>query len=103
MVSLVGKPLHSGRPEFDSLKPGGLTTQRTLNDRTTSATFLLPTDCGSDDHVEVTGEGVARKIRLQNELGHFAQNWAFLRFINFKGRKYSFPPPSPPCNVVPLF
>ena len=41
--------------------------------------------------------------RRQNELRHFAQNWAFLRFINFKGRKYSFPPPSPPCNVVPLF
>ena len=33
----------------------------------------------------------------QNELGHFAQNWAFLRFINFKRRKYSFPPLSPPC------
>ena len=41
--------------------------------------------------------------RRQNELRHFAQNWAFLRFINFKRRKYSFPPPSPPCNVVPLF
>ena len=41
--------------------------------------------------------------RRQNELRHFAQNWAFLRFINFKRRKYCFPPPSPPCNVVPLF
>ena len=41
--------------------------------------------------------------RRQNELRHFTQNWAFLRFINFKRRKYSFPPPSPPCNVVPLF
>ena len=42
--------------------------------------------------------------RRQNELRRFAQNWAFfLRFINFKRRKYSFPPPSPPCNVVPLF
>ena len=39
----------------------------------------------------------------QNELRHFAQNRAFLCFINFKRRKYSFPPPSPPCNVVPLF
>ena len=41
--------------------------------------------------------------RRQNELRHFAQNWAFLRFMDFKRRKYSFPPPSPPCNVVPLF
>ena len=41
--------------------------------------------------------------RQQNELRHFAQNWAFLCFIYFKRRKYSFPPPSPPCNVVPLF
>ena len=41
--------------------------------------------------------------RRQNELRHFAQNWAFLRFTNFKRRKYSIPPPSPPCNVVPLF
>ena len=47
-------------------------------------------DCGSDN-------------RRQNELRHFAQKWAFLRFMNFKWRKYSFPPPSPPCNVVPLF
>ena len=42
--------------------------------------------------------------RRQNELRHFAQNWAFLRFINFKRRNIaSPPPPSPPCNVVPLF
>ena len=41
--------------------------------------------------------------RRQNELRHFAQNWAFLRFINFKRKKYSFPPPSAPCNVVSLF
>ena len=41
--------------------------------------------------------------RRQNELRHFAQNWAFLRFINFKRRKYSFPPPSPLCNVVLMF
>ena len=27
--------------------------------------------------------------RRQNELRHFAQNWAFLRFINFKRRKYN--------------
>ena len=27
----------------------------------------------------------------------------FLHLINSKGRKYNFPPPSPPCNVVPLF
>ena len=41
--------------------------------------------------------------RRQDELRHFAQNWAFLRFINFKRRKYCFPPPSPLYNVVPLF
>ena len=46
---------------------------------------------------------ISNVFRRQNELRHFAQNWAFLRFINFKRRKYSFPPPSPPCNVVPLF
>ena len=33
---------------------------------------------------------------------HFDLDWAFLRFTDFKRRKYS-PPPSPPCNVVPLF
>ena len=48
-------------------------------------------------------QGLASHNRRQNELRHFSQNWAFLRFINLKRRKYSFPPPSPPCNVVPLF
>ena len=28
--------------------------------------------------------------RLQNELRHFAVNWAFLHFTDFKRRKYSF-------------
>ena len=30
--------------------------------------------------------------RRPNELRHLAQNWAFLHFINFKRRKYSFLP-----------
>ena len=30
--------------------------------------------------------------RRQNELRHFAQNWAFLRFINFKRRKLHLQP-----------
>ena len=40
-----------------------------------------------------------------NELRHFALNWAFLHFTDFKRGKYNFPPPppSPPCNVVLLF
>ena len=29
--------------------------------------------------------------------------WTFWRFPDFKGEKIMFPPPSPPCNVVPLF
>ena len=41
--------------------------------------------------------------RRQNELRQFALNWAFLRFTDFKRRKVAFPPPSPPCNVVPMF
>ena len=37
--------------------------------------------------------------RQQNELRYFALNWAFLRFIDFKRRKYSFsfPIPSMQC------
>ena len=37
--------------------------------------------------------------RQQNELRHFALNWAFLRFTDFKRRKYSFsfPIPSMQC------
>ena len=33
----------------------------------------------------------------QNELRHFAVNWAFLRFTDFKRRKYSSPIPSMQC------
>ena len=33
--------------------------------------------------------------RRQNELRHFALNWAFLRFTDFKRRKYSFSSPIP--------
>ena len=51
----------------------------------------------------VTGYSLQPYKWRQDELRRFAQNWAFLRFINFKRRKYSFPPSSPPCNVVPLF
>ena len=39
----------------------------------------------------------------QNELRHFALNGLFDVFWTSKGEKIAFPPPSPPCNVVPLF
>ena len=39
----------------------------------------------------------------QNELRHFALNGLFDVFRTSKGQKIAFPPPSPPCNVVPLF
>ena len=39
----------------------------------------------------------------QNELRHFALNGLFDVFRTSKGEKIAFPPPSPPCNVVPLF
>ena len=39
----------------------------------------------------------------QNELRHFALNGLFDIFRTSKGEKVAFPPPSPPCNVVPLF
>ena len=39
--------------------------------------------------------------RRQNELRHFAQNWAFLGFTK-GGNIIAFPPSSPPCNVVPI-
>ena len=41
--------------------------------------------------------------RRQNELRHFALNGLFDVFRTSKGEKITFPPPSPPCNVVPLF
>ena len=41
--------------------------------------------------------------RRQNELRHFALNVLFDVFRTSKGEKIAFPPPSPPCNVVPLF
>ena len=36
-------------------------------------------------------------------LRYFAQNWAFLRFTNFRRRKYSFSSPIPSLSVVPIF
>ena len=33
--------------------------------------------------------------RRQNELRHFALNWAFLHFTDFKSGKYSFSSPIP--------
>ena len=41
--------------------------------------------------------------RRQNQSRHFALNWAFLRFTDFKREKYSFFSPIPPINVVPLY
>ena len=39
----------------------------------------------------------------QNELRHFALNGLFDVFRTLEGQEIAFPPPSPPCNVVPLF
>ena len=39
----------------------------------------------------------------QNELRHFALNALFDVFWTLEGEEIVFPPPSPPCNVVPLF
>ena len=39
----------------------------------------------------------------QNELRHFALNGAFYVLLTSKGGNITFPPPSPPCNVVLLF
>ena len=41
--------------------------------------------------------------RRQNELRHFALNGLFDVFRTSKREKITFPRPSPPCNVVPLF
>ena len=38
--------------------------------------------------------------RRQNELRHFALNWAI--FFS-EGGNIAFPPPSPICNIVPMF
>ena len=40
--------------------------------------------------------------RRQNQLRHFALNGLFDVFRSSKGEKIAFPPPYPPCNVVPL-
>ena len=40
--------------------------------------------------------------RRQNQLRHFALNGLFDVFRTSKGEKIAFPPPYPPCNVVPL-
>ena len=41
--------------------------------------------------------------RRQNELRHLALKVLFDVFRTSKGKKIAFPPPSSPCNVVPLF
>ena len=41
--------------------------------------------------------------RRQNKLRHFDLYGLFDVFRTSKGEKVAFPPPSPPCNVVPLF
>ena len=41
--------------------------------------------------------------RRQNELRHFAQDWGFYVLLTSKGGNIAFPPPSSPCNVVPMF
>ena len=39
----------------------------------------------------------------QNELRHFALKGLFDVLLTSKGKNIAFPPPSPPCNVAPLF
>ena len=39
----------------------------------------------------------------QNELRHFTLNWIFYVLLTSKGGNIAFPPPSPPCNAVPMF
>ena len=42
--------------------------------------------------------------RRQNELRHFALELGFFAFYWLqKEKKIAFPPPSPPCNVLPMF
>ena len=41
--------------------------------------------------------------RRQNELRHFALYRAFYFLLTSKAGNIAFPPPSPLCNVVPLF
>ena len=41
--------------------------------------------------------------RQQNELRHFALNWASYVLLTSKGGKIAFPPPSSPRNVVLMF
>ena len=41
--------------------------------------------------------------RQQNELRHFALNWAFYILLTSTRGSIAFPPSSPPCNVVPMF
>ena len=41
--------------------------------------------------------------RRQNELRHFPLKGLFDVFLTSKGENIAFPPPSPACNVVPLF
>ena len=59
----------------------------------------------SDDEITCANSAktLATYNRRQNKLRHFALNWPFLRFTDFKMWKYSFSSPSPLCNVVPLF
>ena len=51
------------------------------------------------------GNSESNYNRQQNELRHFALKALFDIFSDVEGENnYSFPPPpSPPCNVVPLF
>ena len=41
--------------------------------------------------------------RRQNELRHFALKGLFDLFLTSKEENITFPPPSPPCNFVPMF
>ena len=42
-------------------------------------------------------------LQRQNQLRHFAKMGLFDILMTSKGENKAFPPPSRPCNVVPLF
>ena len=42
-------------------------------------------------------------LQRQNQLRHFAKMGLFDILMTSKGENKAFPPPSPPCNIVPLF
>ena len=76
----------------------------TLNDQAVSLHWCsLVSQLQSANNINKLCYSVEGNNRRQNELRHFALNGLFDVFRTSKGEKITFPPPSPPCNVVPLF